>query len=128
MNPIIVQYFDAVEARLIQSPVIVSYQILRREIASADGKLRIKAALHDGGLAELFEYVGESDGHIRVLKYSFCWQDVQGKLRRRWDNAPHYPTLPHTPHHVHNADSSVQSMAEIPNMFSILEEIEDALK
>jgi len=33
MNPIIKTHFDTFETRLIESPVIVSYQILRREIA-----------------------------------------------------------------------------------------------
>jgi len=43
MNPIIRKHFDVLEARLIESPVIVSYQMLRREIAAAEGKLRVKA-------------------------------------------------------------------------------------
>ena len=43
MNPIIRKHFDVLEAGLIESPVIVSYQMLRREIAAAEGKLRVKA-------------------------------------------------------------------------------------
>jgi len=51
MNPIIRKHLDVLEARLIESPVIVSYQMLRREIAAAvaaavaaaEGKLRVKA-------------------------------------------------------------------------------------
>lgn len=128
MNPIIRQHFDTVEARLISSPVIVSYQILRREIAASDGKLRVKVALSDGGSAELFEYVAESDGRIRLLKYSFHWQDVQGKLRRRWDNAPHYPNLPDAPHHVHGEDDSVHGVIEVPDVLFVIGEIEKALK
>ncbi len=57
MNPIIRKHFDLLEARLIESPVIVSYQMLRREIAAVEGKLRVKAILSDGGSIELFEYV-----------------------------------------------------------------------
>jgi hypothetical protein len=71
MNPVIEQYFTAVEARLLQSPAIVAYQIIRREVAPADDKLRLKTRLSDGGTAELFVYVSESDGHIQLLKYSF---------------------------------------------------------
>ncbi len=127
MNPTIEQYFDTVELRLIQSPVIIAYQIVRREIAPADGKLRIKVTLNDGGLAELFEYVSESDGHIHLSKYSFHWQDAQGKLKQRWDNAPHYPNLPNSPHHVHNEDNSVQGVTEAIDTFSIVEKIEKAL-
>ena len=60
MNPVIRQYVSRVEARLIESPVIVSYQVLRQEITNSDGKFRIKAILTGGGTVELFEYVAES--------------------------------------------------------------------
>ena len=128
MNPIIRQHFDAAEARLVQSPVVVSYQILRREIATSDGKLRVKVALTDGGSAELFEYVTESGERISLSKYSFHWQDAQGRLRRRWDNAPHYPNLPNAPHHVHSENDSVREVTDIPDLFFVVREIEKALK
>ena len=67
MNPILRQYFDAVEARFIKSLAIASYQILSQEIASADGKLRIKATASDGGQAEVFIYVAESGGQVQTL-------------------------------------------------------------
>jgi len=59
VNPIIKAYFDAIEVRLIQSHVIDSYQVLRRDITPSDGKLRIKSFLTDGSVLELFEYVAE---------------------------------------------------------------------
>lgn len=128
MNPIIQQYFDKVEAWIIQSPVVVSYQILRREIAPSDGKLRVKLVLTDGSLAELFEYVAESGGHICLLKYSFHWQDTQGKLKRRWDNAPHHPNLLNFPHHIHDENDLVHEVLETPDVFFVIEEIEKMLK
>jgi len=48
MNETIARYFDDIEARLIASPAISSYRVLRREIAPADGKLRVKATLNNG--------------------------------------------------------------------------------
>ena len=128
MNPIIRQRFEAAEARLIQSPVVASYQILRREITTSDGKLRVKVALTDGGSAELFEYVTESEEHINLLKYSFHWQDAQGRLRQRWDNAPHYPNLPNAPHHVHSENDSVREVTDVPDLFFVIREIEESLK
>jgi len=127
MNPTIRKHFDMFEAKLIESPVIVSYQMLSREIAASDGKLRVKAALSDGGSIELFEYVVESDRHIRLLKYSFHWQDAQGNLRQRWDNAPHYPDLPNAPHHVHSENDSVREFMQVPDVFFVIGEIEKAL-
>ena len=57
MNPIIRKHFDTVESRLVESPVIISYEVLKREIAPSDGKIRVKAILSDGGVVELFEYI-----------------------------------------------------------------------
>jgi len=128
MNPIIREYFDFFETRLIESPAIVSYLILSREIAVSDGKMRVKASLRDGGNVELFEYVAESKGLIRVMKYSFHWQDAQGKLRRRRDNSPHHPELSNAPHHVHGEDDSVRETTQVPDIFSVIRQIEDALQ
>ena len=46
MNSIIRQRFDTIEALLIENPVIISYEVLRCEIAPSDGKLWIKAVLY----------------------------------------------------------------------------------
>jgi len=126
MNPIIAQHFDAVEVRIIQSPVIFSYQIVRREISPIDGKLRLKMTLTDGESAEFFEYVTEVSGKIHLSKYSFQWQNTQGKLKRRWDNAPHHPHLPNSPHHVHNEDRTVYGVMTVPDIFYVIEQIEEA--
>ena len=108
MNPIIREHFDFFETRLIESPAIVSYLILSREIAVSDGKMRIKASLRDGGNVELFEYVAESKGLIR--------------------NAPHHPELSNAPHHVHGGDDSVRETTQVPDIFSVIRQIEDALQ
>lgn len=128
MNLIIAQYFDAIEARFLQSFAIASYQILRREIAGVDGKLRANLVLVDGSVAEMFEYVREIAGQIQLLKYSFHWQEQQGRLRRRWDNAPHFPDLPNAPHHVHEGDGSVVEAKNPPNMLLVIEEFENGIQ
>ncbi len=127
MNPIIREHFELVETELIESPAIVSYRILSQEIAVSDGKMRVKAVLSDGGDVELFEYVAESRGRIRVVKYSFHWQDAQGNLIRRWDNAPHHPELPSAPHHVHAEKGSARETIQIPDIFYVIRQIEDTL-
>lgn len=84
MNPIIKAYFDSIEVRLIQSHVIDNYQVVRQDITPSDGKLRIRCFLADGVILELFEYVAEYDKQIRLLKYSFHWQDNDNQLKKRW--------------------------------------------
>lgn len=124
MNLALRQYFDAIETCLIESPVITSYRVLGQEVTPADGKLRIKAETSNGGQAEFFVYVTEAAGNVQTLKYSFHWQDAQGQLIRRWDNAPHFPDLPNTPHHVHEADGTVSGLAHIPDFSLMIEEME----
>jgi len=126
MNASIRQYFDTIEARLIQSPAVTSYQIRRREVGPTDGKIRIEVLFHDNSSAEFFEYVIAEGTDVLPRKYSFHWQDSAGNLKRRWDNAPHYPSFS-LPDHVHAEDGSVQQMNERISLLNILQQIEEAL-
>jgi hypothetical protein len=127
MNALIRQYFETIEERLIQSSMVISYQVRSQEITPVDGKLRLKVSLNCGDSIELFEYVKVSHQVLQVLKYSFHWQDQQGQLKQRWDNAPHFPHLPNAPHHVHLANGAVESLMEVPNILGVLEYLEEQL-
>jgi hypothetical protein len=39
MNPIIETYFDALEMQLIQTPAVIAYQIISREVSISDGNM-----------------------------------------------------------------------------------------
>lgn len=54
------------------------------------------------------EFKDSSSLHIRDYlfiegkrKYSYHWQDAQGRLISRWDNSPHHRELSTFPHHRH---------------------------
>ena len=126
MNLLIAKHFDTLEARLIVSPVVLTFDVVRREVTPVDGKIRVRATLLDGGLLELFEYVTEDRGQVRLRKYGFHWQGANGDLVRRWDNANHYSGLPGEPHHVHLADGSVTSVPA-PDLSDVLREIDQHL-
>lgn len=127
MNSVIETYFDAIEVQLIESPAIVAYELIRREIALANGKLRLRATLSDGGIIEAFVFMTETDEQIELKKYSFHWQDVQGKLKRRWDNAPHFPHLPGAPDHIHLDEKTVVGASRQPDFATVLAEIEQSV-
>lgn len=127
MNPALLHYFDAIEARLLQSAAILGYQILRKEVSTTDGKIRIKAFLRDGEILECFEYAIAVNEKIQLSKYSYHWQSTEGALKRRWDNAPHYLNLPNAPHHIHEASENVRENPVAPNFFTIIEEVEKEL-
>jgi hypothetical protein len=128
MNLIIANYFDEIEMRLIESPVVASYKQIRREVTPTDGKLRIRATLIDGGPFELFEYVTEERGRIDLRKYSFHWQDADGELVCRWDNVKHHMDLPNAPHHLHIKEGPLQPVFDVPNAMAVLTIIEEQVQ
>jgi len=56
----------------------------------------------DGGLLEIAEFFVLEANAIVVGNYKFHWQDPQGRLIKRWDNAPHHPKVEGFPHHLHD--------------------------
>lgn len=117
-------HFGRLERHLIESDVVSSYTVVRRQVISTDGKVRIRARLKDGGLLELFEYVAlNASEQIARLKYSYHWQSANGSLVRRWDMVPHHLQLPHAPHHVHLPDGSVEGVADPPDAIEVLARI-----
>jgi len=127
VNKIIIRYFDEIETCFIQNEIVVSYKIIRKEITPFGGKLRVKICLNNNEILEFFNYVTEVDGNVQLSKYSFHWQDAQGNLKRRWDNAPHHPELSNYPHHVHFENNNVQGMVKMPDIFYVLEHIKDII-
>jgi hypothetical protein len=124
VNDKIIQYFDEIEVRLIESLAVASYQVIRRDVSVVDGKMRVKSVLTNGDSFEFFIYMVESNRQLVLEKYSFHWQNREGRLRVRMDNAPHFPDLMNAPHHVHKGDKNVEALLEVPQLLSFLEEIE----
>ncbi|GIL14831.1 MAG: hypothetical protein BroJett039_00040 [Chloroflexota bacterium] len=118
MNLLITSYFDEIEARFIASPVVISYQILRREVTDTDGIVRLKADLSDSSQGEFFENVIETNSEIKIRKYSFHWQDNEGKLIKRWDNAAHHKEFSDR-HHLHLADGTVSEISNPLNTIKL---------
>jgi hypothetical protein len=127
MNEGIRRHFDEIEARLIACPVISAYQIIRKEISLDDGKLRIRSDLTEGGIFECFLYVKDEGTQIHLSKYSFHWEDGEGKHVRRLDNAPHHGDLPHAPRHLHVGADHVEGFSEDPDLFAFIDEMERIL-
>ena len=60
---------------------------------------------HDEFVEVTQDYFVVAKGRVETVEYRYQWMDfTQQRLRRRWDNAEHYPDLPHFPHHFHVAE------------------------
>lgn len=94
----------------------------------ADGYLRMRTKLIDESLLEISIYCQIYEDVIRLIDYRFHWQDKDGKLKLRWDNARHHPKLKTFPHHMHmGEDERVKDSTEV-DLQKILHILESELK
>jgi Family of unknown function (DUF6516) len=77
------------------------------------GFMRYRLTLINDDLVELTERVEVQAGEIVVTKYRHHWQNQEGVLIKRWDNAPHYPQVVSFPHHLHDG-SEANVVAHLP--------------
>ncbi|HED03661.1 MAG TPA: hypothetical protein ENI60_02715 [Candidatus Fraserbacteria bacterium] len=94
-------YLIHIRALIIEHPQVLHWSIMREETQGKLGLFRYRLTLRDGSRLEMFERFVVREGQAQVAKYSFHWQDTEGQLRQRWDNAAHHPEVPTHPYHVH---------------------------
>jgi len=82
--------------------------------------IKANATLNDGSILFVNVAAGEN-----WHEYSYHWQK-DGKMIRRWDNAPHHKELPNFPHHVHDGNDILSS--ENINLTDVFNFIEDKLR
>jgi hypothetical protein len=89
-----------------------SWQVVRYEQEGQAYLLHIKATLADDSQLELRDYFF-NDGS---RKYAYHWMEANNRLRRRWDNAPHWPDLATAPFHVHSPEQPSPEPSTITNL------------
>lgn len=121
-------YLDSVKSRLLTDSKIDSFHLIRERETLTDGHLRVRLKFVDGSFLEFSEYVQiSSDNSINLITYSYHWNDAEGNLIRRWDNAPHFPEFPGFPHHVHEGVDNIVHPGVAVTISLILDEIVRAL-
>lgn len=95
-------YLERIRALIISNSQVVNWDILREEAQGEKGMFRYRLTLPDGSLLELFEFFIVTETEVQVTKYSFHWQNSDGQLRKRWDNAAHHREISTYPNHVHD--------------------------
>lgn len=83
--------------------------------------LNVSATLVDGSQLVIRDYLF-ADGK---RKYAYQWSDVNGELRSRWDNAPHWPSVDTAPHHRHIAGNVVPISSDVTNIEDLMAFLED---
>jgi hypothetical protein len=99
-------YLHRLDALLSVSPLVHDVEIVQRSMRDSEFEkvlhYRYRVLLTNGDFVEMTERVLEAQGTLEATKYRHHWQDRHGQLRKRWDNAPHYPTIETFLHHLHD--------------------------
>ena len=127
MTTLVSAYLDDVEQAFLLSPVVCSFQVREREERLHEGFIRLRAMLSNGDLLEAFEFVVATFGVLQTLTYRMHWQQGDGRLKRRWDNAPHHTEVSTFPHHVHVGLAEHVESSEPMTTFKVLALVEEEL-
>jgi len=122
------EYLHHVKALILGSPHVVRIEIVREEALDEMGLYRFRLNLMDDSLLEMFERFSMQGGSIQVMKYSFHWQNTDGQLRKRWDNATHHPEISTHPHHIHKGSDKNVLPSEPMNAERVLWLIAEKIK
>lgn len=95
-------YLAAIKAKLVNSAIIKYIDIVQEYVTSEHGFFRARLTLRNDDFLEVAEFFRDEQGAVQTVEYRHQWMDSDRRiLRKRWDNAAHFPEVPNFPHHVH---------------------------
>jgi hypothetical protein len=94
------------------------------EEADELSKFNAKLRFYDESQLEAFEALLEEYRRVVKSRYSYHYQNSEGKLIFRYDNAPHYPEIETHPHHKHVGSDENVIAAQPPDLSDVLNEID----
>ena len=126
------EYLRQIEELLSASPAVRDVEVIRRTLRDTEWEkvlhYRYRVLLTGGGLVEMSERLVEMRDMVTTTKYRYHWQDGKGHLIKRWDNAPHHPTIETFPDHLHDgAEDQVVSHAAVTGL-EVLQQILAAIE
>jgi Family of unknown function (DUF6516) len=117
------RHFAEIEAAVALLPAYTENYV--EEILTADrANLRIRLRFESGCLLEINEAVIIESGLLKTLGYRYHFQNAGSELMFRYDNTPHFPSLPSFPHHKHLRDAVIASSK--PDLLDVLQEARDS--
>ena len=116
-------YFRQVEMLLAVTNIVHSSSITYDKRSASIGFARGSIYFLDSSQLQLREFVNVEHGVERYM-YAYHYQRPDGALVFRYDNTPHFPTLPTFPHHKHEGSETNVVAASPPDLAAILSEIQ----
>ncbi len=100
-------------------------------IPGREGIIDRRLRFWNGSLFEFVEILAIRDLVLIKTDYTYHYQDGEGRLIFRYDNAPHHPEVSTHPHHKHiaNPKTQVESIESVlpPHLNEVLQEIDQFL-
>jgi hypothetical protein len=106
------------------SDIIQHLEVERFRVAGASYELRANLLLTDGSKLFVKDYLF-LDG---TRKYAYHWQDPEGHLLSRWDNAPHWKDLKSYPHHRHVGEEDIVESSDVRTLEDVLKHIREQIQ
>lgn len=95
-------YLAAIKLKLVISPIVSEAEVMQERSLEDRGFFRARLRLTNADFVEVAEFFIMEQAQVRTVEYRYQWMDSSKQvLRKRWDNAAHYPGLPGFPHHMH---------------------------
>ena len=120
------EYLEDIKSRLIASNEIAAFTVVEELDFGDRGYFRARVTLGNDDFLEVAEYFKITENVVTTTRYRYQWMDSdRAKLRKRWDNVPHFPNLPNFPHHIHvESEENVVSgnSLNIQELLDILEQ------
>ncbi|MEW6103736.1 MAG: DUF6516 family protein [bacterium] len=102
-----------------QHQIVRSVEILELVNEQAVKSIKIRSHLIDESILFIQETISE-----KGKRYSYHWQNKEGELILRWDNAPHWKNVETFPHHKHIGEKiEPSSMLDIKELLEQIEKV-----
>ena len=116
-------YFRQIDTLLSHTSIVHSYSVTYDKRSTSVGFIRGSIYFVDGSILYLREFVNAQHDVERYM-YAYHYQRPDGTFVFRYDNTPHFPTLPTFPHHKHAGSESNVMSADPPAFQAVLREIQ----
>ena len=109
-----------------QGTTVEAFELYDRSVtAGRTSEFYVRLRFWDGSLLQVEEALVAHAYAIVKTRYSYHYQDAEGDLVFRYDNAPHYLDLPGFPEHRHDPNGVAPAAA--PDLGQVLREIDEHL-
>ena len=119
-------YFRDVEALITGSRAVHSSSMTYDKRSTHIGFIRGDIYFLDGSVLHLREFV-QSQHVIERYMYAYHYQRPDGTFVFRYDNTPHFPSLPTFPYHKHEGSEANVVSASPHDLQAVLTEIQGLL-